>query len=371
MVVVRVERPGCSSDSGVVHLLVVVFVLLVAVLAIVVLRDSALTSSSGDRRSSSSALATRGTLRRADVVAVTQTVGPAIVDLEVSLANGRHVSAPGIVLTSAGEVVTNNHSIAEATSITARIAGTGRTYVGTVLGYDVADDVAVVGLAGASGLPTIEPADSSVPARSESVFVIKSTDGVASGSAPLAGVVTALDRQVEADGKMLHHMIEIDGATRGSDGGEPVVDGDANVVAMTTAASAGSNVRGKTVANVGFAIPIDDVFAVVDQVNVGHSTDMVHVGPSAALGVVVRPTSPHGGAGAYVVSVQGDGPAAKAGIESGGIVVSIDDMPIPTTAIFATTLEHYRPGDVVRVGWVDHAGIYRANAVKLGSGPPA
>jgi len=90
-----------------------------------------------------------------DIGAVGRKVGPAIVDLEVSLAGGGHASATGMVVTPAGEVVTNNHSIAGATAITARIAGAGSSYSATVLGYDVTDDVAVLGLVGASGLTTI------------------------------------------------------------------------------------------------------------------------------------------------------------------------------------------------------------------------
>jgi S1-C subfamily serine protease len=294
-----------------------------------------------------------------------------MVDLEVSLASGGHASATGMVLTPAGEVVTNNHSVAGATAITARIAGTGRTYVGTVLGYDVTDDVAVIGLAGASGLPTIEPADSSALARGDPVVVIGSIAGVEGVPNPRMGVVTALDRQVGAGAETLHGMVEVDVPTRASDSGGPVADAGAKVMAMTTAAPGGGRFREQTTDDVTFAIPIDDVLAVVDRIDAGQSTNTVHVGPRAALGVAVRPTSPDGGAGAYVVSVQGDGPAAQAGIAVDTIVVSIDDTTIPTPGVLDATLDHYRPGDVVRVGWVGRDGAYRATDVQLGSGPPA
>ena len=118
-----------------------------------------------------------------------------------------------------------------------------------------------------------------------------------------------------------------------------------------------------------FAIPIEDVFAVVDRVDAGQSTNTVHVGPRASLGVAVRPTSPDGDAGAYVVSVQGDGPAARVGIVADTIVVSIDETTISTTAVLDTTLDHYRPGDVVRVGWVGRDGVYRGDRCRARVGP--
>ena len=86
-----------------------------------------------------------------------------------------------------------------------------------------------------------------------------------------------------------------------------------------------------------FAIPIEGVFAVVDRVDAGQSTNAVHVGPRASLGVAVRPTSPDGDAGAYVVSVQGDGPAARAGIVADTIVVSVGVWPAGSSAVAKTT----------------------------------
>jgi S1-C subfamily serine protease len=349
----------------------VAVVLVVAILAIVALYDSGRTSTPSRAQSRSSVPVTRGATRPIDTEAVARTVGPAVVDLEVSLAGGGHASATGMVLTPAGEVVTNNHSIADATAITARVAGTGRAYVGTVLGYDVTDDVAVLGLAGASGLATIEPADSSAIAGGDPVVVIGSVAGVEGVPTPRAGVVTASGRQVEAGAETLHGMVEIAVRTRASDSGGPVANAGAKVIAMTTAAPGGGRFHEQTSDDVTFAIPIEDVFAVVDRVDAGQSTNTVHVGPRAALGVAVRPTSPDGGAGAYVVSVQGVGPAAQAGIAADTIIVSIDNTTIPTTDVLDTTLDHYRPGDVVRVGLVGRDGLYRALDVQLGSGPPA
>jgi S1-C subfamily serine protease len=357
-------------ESGFAHLLLLAVVLVVAAVAIVALYDSAQTPTSERAGSRSSKRVTGPTAPPTDIEAVARKVGPAIVDVEVALAGGGHASATGMVLTPGGEVVTNNHSIAGATAITARIAGAGPTYAATVLGYDATDDVAVLGLAGASGLTTIEPADSSALAGGDPVVVIGNTAGVDGAPAPLAAVVTALGRQVVAGAETLRGMVEIDVATRASDSGGAIADAGGKVVAMTTAAPGGGRFHEQASDNVTFAIPIEVVFAVVDRVDAGQSTNAVHVGPRASLGVAVRPTSPDGHAGAYVVSVQGDGPAARAGIVADTIVVSINETTIETTVALDTTLDHYRPGDVVRVGWVGRDGSYRSTDVQLGSGPP-
>jgi S1-C subfamily serine protease len=166
-------------------------------------------------------------------------------------------------------------------------------------------------------------------------------------------------------------MVEIDVATRAIDSGGPVADAAGKVIAMVTAAPAGGRFREQTSDDTTFAIPIDDVFTVVDRVDAGQSTDSVHVGPRATLGISVRPTSAADGAGAYVVSVQRDGPASLGGIAADTIIVSIDDTTVPTTAVLDATLDHYRPGDVVRVGWVGRDRLYRTSDVRLASGPPA
>jgi S1-C subfamily serine protease len=367
----RVEGAGWRSESGVAHLLLAAVVVVVAGLAIAALYDSTRSSSPDQSPSGSTLAPTGGATRNIDAAAVARTVAPAVVDLDVSLADGGRASATGMMLTPAGEVVTNNHSIAGATAITARVAGTGRTYVGTVLGYDVSHDVAVVELADASGLPTIERADSSVLADGDPVVVIGSIAGVEGVPTPLAGEVTGLDRRVGAGSETLHGLVEIDVPTRAIDSGGPVVGAGGKVVAMTTAAPAGGRFREQTSDDMSFAIPIDDVFAVVDRVDAGQSTNTVHVGSRAELGVSVRPTAPAGGAGAYVVNVQRDGPAAQVGIAADTIIVSIDDTTVSTPAVLDATLDHYRPDDVVRVGWVGRDRVYRASDVRLGSGPPA
>ena len=226
-------------------------------------------------------------------------------------------------------------------------------------------------LADASGLASIERADPSALAEGDPVVVIGSVAGVEGMPTPLAGKVTALGRQVGAGAETLHGMVEIDVPTRATDSGGPVVVMGGKVVAMATAAPAGGRFREQTSDDTTFAIPIDEVFAVVDRVDAGQSTATVHVGPRATLASRSARPRPAAARARHVVSVQGDGPAAQVGIAANTIIVSIDDTTVPTTAVLDATLDRYRPGDVVRVGWVGRDRLYRASDVRLGSGPPA
>ncbi|HXY92042.1 MAG TPA: S1C family serine protease [Acidimicrobiia bacterium] len=355
----RDRWPG-SSESGVGHVAAMVLVLVAAVVAFVTIRDSlpSLSNSPG-----------AGTRSPAAATAAGRTVGPAVADLEVSLAGGGHRSATGLVLTPAGEVVTNNHVIAGATGITARPGGTGPAYTATVLGYDVTHDVAVLGLTGASGLSTIEPGSSSSVTTGDPVAVIGNVAGLEGAARARTGGVTGVHQQVAGGGERLSGLLEIHVATGARDSGGPVTGAGTKVLAMTTSAPGGGHFDGQSSDDVTYAIPIDDVLAVVDRVDAGHSTPSVHVGPRAALGVAVQPTS-HGDTGAYVVGVTADGPAAKVGLVPDTIIVSIDNATIRTPGALDATLDRHRPGDRVGVGWVGHDGTYHVTDVELGTAPP-
>ncbi len=179
-----------------------------------------------------------------DADALARAVGPAVVGVDATLAGGVHSYASGMLLTSAGEVITNNNAIAGATAIAVK-ADAGKTYAATVRGYDVSDDVAVLGLDGASGLPTINLGDAATVRVGDPLVAV----GRSAGSNEVtrqAGSVTALHRQIAAGDasdpsgiESLHDMVQLDAPTRPSDSGGPIVDAHGKVIAMSTAASAG------------------------------------------------------------------------------------------------------------------------------------
>src|ERR1700730_1917295 len=170
------------------------------------------------------------------------TVDPAVVDIRTNLAyQGAAAAGTGIVISPNGLVLTNNHVIRGATTIRGTDVRNGRTYKGTVLGYDVAHDVALVQLSGASGLDTATIGG--IPKIGDGVTAFGNAGGVGGTPSAASGSVTGLGRSITAsDGEnseRLAGLIETNAALQPGDSGGPLVDSAGRVVGMETAASGG------------------------------------------------------------------------------------------------------------------------------------
>ncbi|HVM65248.1 MAG TPA: trypsin-like peptidase domain-containing protein [Acidimicrobiales bacterium] len=197
--------------------------------------------------------------RAAEVAA---SVEPAVVDVVATLGDRGEVSfGTGIVLTSDGLVMTNDHVIDGATDVRVTDVGNRISYGAVVVGYDRSDDVAVVHMLGASGLATARLA--SAPPRSpEPVVAIGNARGRGGTPAAWPGAITARRLSVTiADGDRSEHlvgMIEADTPIVAGASGGPLVDAAGEVVGMDTAVSG----SGRT----AFAIPIAAARQIVDEI---------------------------------------------------------------------------------------------------------
>jgi S1-C subfamily serine protease len=174
-------------------------------------------------------------------------VSPAIVDINTTLGySGARAAGTGIVLTANGLVLTNNHVVQGATSLSAVDVGNGQTYKASVVGYDKAHDVAVVQLAGASGLTTASIGDSSALKVGDAVVGVGNAGGVGGQPSSAAGSVVGLDTSLTAadegggDPEKLSGMIATDAQIQPGDSGGPMVDSSGRVVGMDTAGSTSS-----------------------------------------------------------------------------------------------------------------------------------
>src|SRR5437773_753225 len=123
--------------------------------------------------------------------------GAVVIDTTVGYQGGS-AARTGMVLTSSGEVLTNNHVIRGATSIKVTAVATGRTYTAKVVGTDPADDVAVLQLQGASGLKTIGTTDSSKLAVGTAVVALGNAYGAGGTPSVVTGNIVALDQTITA-----------------------------------------------------------------------------------------------------------------------------------------------------------------------------
>ncbi len=125
----------------------------------------------------------------------------------------------------------------------------------------------------------------------------------------------------------------------------------------------------------GFAIPIERAQAIVAEIRAGRSSDTVHIGPRAVLGVAIKTVRSAPAVadvrGAVVGLVDNTGPARAAGLRSDDVIVAVDGTSIGSLEDLETTLDHYRPGDEITLGWTDSAtGQSRNGSLRLIAGPP-
>ena len=342
-------------------------------------------SGSGSGGLGSGGSSSSGSGAPSNISGIASGVNPGLVDLNVTVAyqNGQ-ASATGIVITSSGEVLTNNHVVEGASNISATDVGNGKTYKATVVGYDRSHDIAVLQLSGASGLQTVSIGDSSTVSVGDAVVAIGNAGG--SGGTPSAagGSVIALGRQIVADGaggsEPLSGLIEVNAAVQPGDSGGPLVDSSSRVIGIDTAASVRFALRGLSGGR-GYAVPIDQALAITKEIENGTSSATVHIGSTAFLGVALATSRAQGAnglggqgggiSGATVAGVLPGTPAAKAGMRAGDVITSLGGQRVDSAGTLTSLVGGHRPGDSVQVVWTDQSGKAHTAMVTLATGPAA
>ncbi|MCW2762832.1 MAG: serine protease [Marmoricola sp.] len=275
--------------------------------------------------------------------------------------DGASAAGTGMVLTSDGEVVTNHHVVAGATSIEVKVMSTGKTYTAQVVGTDAKDDVAVLQLAGASGLDTVTP-DSNGVTTGEAVTAVGDGDGTVDHLSAATGSVLARNQSITtqsegaAASENLTNLMEISSDVVAGYSGGATYDADGQVVGMTTAASSG------TPDVVGYAIPIAKVLRITDAIEAGNQAAKYDYGYPAFLGIAL-------GSGTTVQSAYAGTPADDAGIKAGDQITSVGGTRTTTTQQLRDAISSHSPGDRVSITWTDAAGASHTATVTLATGP--
>jgi S1-C subfamily serine protease len=319
-----------------------------------------------------------------DAASIAALVTPGVVDVNTTLGfqNGA-AAGTGMVITSSGEVLTNNHVVDGATKVTVQIAGTGPTYTAKVLGTDAADDVALLQIEGASGLKTVKLGDSSRVAVGNQVVAIGNALGLPGPPSVTEGSITGVDQSITAsdaggaNSENLTGLLQMDAPLRPGDSGGPLVNTSSQVIGMDTAAAGGR--RSTSGSSVAFAIPINSAMAVAHEIEAGHATGTIHIGPAALLGVEIETASANGSGGtgggtatgAVVEGVTPNTPAQSAGLTAGDTITSMDGKSITSASDLTQVISSHHPGDSVKVTWTDQAGKSHSATVRLATGPAA
>jgi S1-C subfamily serine protease len=375
-----------------------------AVLALAVGAGAGVALSHGNSPSGSATAASKTELSTSQIAS---RVDPGLVDVTSTLGYQQATAkGTGIVLTSNGEVLTNNHVINGATSVSVTDIGNGKTYKATVVGYDESHDVAVLQLSGASGLTTATTGDSSSVQVGDSVVALGNAGGVGGTPSVAAGSVTALNQSITASdessgtSEQLGGLIETNANIQAGDSGGPLVNSHGQVIGMDTAASSnyqfsnpfggngfggngfggngfggngssnnGSSDNGSSETQ-GFAIPIDTALNVARQIEAGQTSSTVHIGETAFLGLSIASSDEQSSGVLLAGTLQGT-PAYSAGLGQDDVVTSLNGQAVNSGTDIEHILVGFHPGQKISIGWTDASGQSHTATVTLANGPAA
>ena len=320
------------------------------------------------------------TLTTAQIAAQTD---PGVVDIVSTLGLQQARSAgTGLVLTPSGEILTNNHVIKGATAIRVTDIGNGRSYPAKVVGYDQSRDIAVLQLAGASGLQTAALGDSSTVKTGDKVVALGNALGKGGTPSVAVGRIAGLNASIVASDEgagtaerltgLIHHTAPI----QPGDSGGPLVSTSGKVIGIDTAASASSGFQFQPSQRTqAFAIPINTAVDLARQIEAGQASATVHIGPTGLLGVGILSSSQaeasgiQAGSGAVVQQALSGTPAARAGLTGGDVIIAAGGHMVTGPNGLQSALERFHPGDRVSISWTDQAGQTHSATVVLANGP--
>jgi putative serine protease PepD len=316
--------------------------------AAVALTDSPGATAAG---ASTGAAAQNVSLPTGSVAKVAQQVLPSVVSIQFSSQAGSGEGS-GIILSSDGKILTNNHVVEEAAnggSLTVTF-NDGTSTSATIIGRDPSTDLAVIQAKGASGLTAARLGSSANLQVGQTVVAIGSPLGL-SGTVT-EGIVSALNRPVLPSGATggsgaVLNAIQTDAAVNPGNSGGALVSLAGQVVGINSAIATLGASQGSQSGSIGlgFAIPIDQAKQIADQIMAGQTVQ------HAKLGVTVADA---GGSvlGARIGSVESGSAAANAGVQSGDVVTAVDNQRIDSADALVAAIRSRAPGDQVTLTYV-------------------
>ena len=332
-----------------------------------------------------------------DAAQLAERVDPAVVDINTDidpLEGGGQAAGTGMIVSRNGEIVTNNHVVQGADTVRVTIAG-HRSDPATLVGTDPSADIAVLRVSGFNHLPTMRFGNSSSVTVGDPVVAIGNALGLGGDPTVTDGIISATGRTITAADETgsieetLHGLLQTDAPIAPGNSGGPLVNSAGDVIGMDTAAPS----AGTASSSIGFAIPVDTVRQIADEIARHKELPGLVYGRPAFLGVEVVDSSevsggancfgnafgwwpgfgpvastPNGTPGVVVAAVDPASAAAGAGIESGDVITAVDGEATRSTAALSKVVAAHRPGQAVSVSVSTQSGK-KTVPVRLGQGP--
>ncbi len=303
---------------------------------------------------------------KGSVQQVADSVLPSVVKINVRGVQGEG-SGSGIILSSDGVILTNNHVVevaGQGGSMSVNFNdGTARP--ATVIGTDPVTDLAVIKAKNISGLQPAKINTSGSVDVGQEVVAVGSPFGLQ--ATVTSGIVSAMNRPVSVSGSQgtstTYPAIQTDAAINPGNSGGPLVNMNGQVIGINSSIrTASSGAQGGSI-GLGFAIPIDKVWPVVQQLR--HGVTPTH----ARLGVSVTDAASKNGllTGAGIESVNAGSAAQKAGLKRGDVITKVDNQLIDSSESLVATIRGYRPGDAVTLTVVSNGNHTHTVKVTLDS----
>ncbi len=285
----------------------------------------------------------------------------------------------GMIISSNGYVLTNNHVIANATNIKVTLYGQTKSYPAKIIGTDPGHDVAVIQIQGLKNLPTVTFGSSAQVKVGDPVVAIGNAEALQGLPTVTEGIVSGLNRSISTQNANLTAMIQTDAPINPGNSGGPLVNAAGNVIGMNTAILAGNGTQ--VAQNIGFAESIDSVLPIVKQIEAhpnttgttGVTSNKAYVGVSvqtlnSALALQLGYSSNL--QGALVDYVVPNSPADLLGLVAGDVITSLDNKSVTSANSLVTIVKSLKPGDQVAISWIDVNGSNNGT-IQLASAPTA
>ncbi len=282
-----------------------------------------------------------------DVISIVAKIRPSVVKVAVDISGGAQGTGQGVgtgvILTADGEILTNAHVVADASKVRVVLDGSTEPIDAKVLGVDVGNDLALIKV-DKKGLPVMTLADSTKVQVGQPVVAMGYALDLAGDVSVTSGIISALNRSMVTDNGALDGLLQTDAAISSGNSGGPLVNAGGEMIGINTAVARGDSTN--TATNIGFAIATKQINRILGQLKTAGTTAPAQ----GYLGIGVDDRH-DGGSGATVSQVQPASPAAKAGLQVGDVVTSVNGVAINGQAGLIAAIRDSAPGDKVSIDY--------------------